>query len=164
MIAILENDIINVYRDTNILIGGIKTLSDFNSAEIEIGEKKFQISRNKWKTEILEDGKVLFNLKTNSFSGHTEIIETEYKISGVFGLKWGTKLTDKENNTLVKIRNENQFINTNRYDIETSNGNVTDLDLLLTLYGHLYGSNMKLKTVIVGGVVMALISIGILNL
>jgi len=107
---------------------------------------------------------VLYNLKTSSFSGNTKIIETEHKITGVSGLKWGTKLTDKANNTLVKIRNENQFINQNKYKIEISNGNLTDLDVLLTLYGHLYSSNMKLKAVIIGGMVIALLSSGILNL
>jgi hypothetical protein len=161
MIAKLENDIINVYDEKNILIGGIKTQSNFKNSEIKIGEKKIHLSRNKWETEILEGGKVLYNLKTNSFSGNTEILETEHKITGVFGLKWGTKLTDKENNTLVKIRNENQFINNNKYEIEISNGKVTDLDILMTLYGHLYGSNMKLKAAIIG--VIAIVISRILN-
>jgi len=44
MIAILENDMINVYSDKNMLIGGIKTQSNFNTTDIEIGEKKFQLS------------------------------------------------------------------------------------------------------------------------
>jgi len=72
-------------------------------------------------------------LKTNSFSGNTEILETGHKITGVSGLKWGTKMMDKENNTLLKIRNENQFINTNKYEIEISNEEVTDLDIFNNL-------------------------------
>jgi hypothetical protein len=102
-------------------------------------------------------------LKTNSFSGNTEILETGHKIRGVSGLKWGTKMMDKENNTLLKIRNENQFINTNKYEIEISNEEVTDLDILTTLYGHLYGSNMKLKAVSIGAVAVGILSIGIVN-
>jgi hypothetical protein len=99
----------------------------------------------------------------NSFSGNIEILETGHKITGVFGLKWGTKMVDKENYTLLKIRNENQIVNTNKYEIEISNKKVTDLEILTTLYGHIYGSNMKLKAVIIGAVAVGIISIRILN-
>ena len=163
MIAKLENDILNVYNEENILIGGIETQSNFKNTEIKIGEKKYELSRNKWNTEISENGKVIYNLKMNSFSGNTEILETGHKITGVFGLKWGTKMVDKENNTLLKIRNENQIVNTNKYEIEISNNKVTDLEILTTLYGHLYGSNMKLKAVIIGAVAVGIISTGIMN-
>ena len=145
MIAKLENDIINVYNEKNLLLGGIKTQAEFKNAEIKIGQKTLQLSRNKWETEILENGKVIYNLKTNSFSGNTKIQETEYIVAGVWGLKWGTKLMDKKNNTLLKIRNDNQFNNTNKFEIELSDTKATDLDILITLYVHLYVSNMKQK-------------------
>ena len=163
MIAKLENDILNVYNEKNILIGGIKTQSNFKNTEIKIGESEYEISRDKWNTEISEKGKVIYNLKMNSFSGNAEILETGHKITGVFGLKWGTKMVDKENNILLKIRNENQIINTNKYEIEISNKKVTNLEILTTLYGHLYGSNIKLKAVIIGGVAVGIISSGIMN-
>jgi hypothetical protein len=37
------------------------------------------------------------------------------------------------------------------------------LEILTTLYGHLYGSNMKLKAVIVGVIAIGIISSGIMN-
>jgi hypothetical protein len=163
MIAKLENDIINVYNEKSILISGIKTQSNFKNAEMKIGKKIFQLSRNKWETKISENDKVIYHLKTNSFSGNTKIKETENKVTGVFGLKWGTKMIDKENNTLLKIRNENQFTNTNKYEIEISEDKVSDLDILTTLFGHLYGSNMKLKAVIIGIITVGIISSGIMN-
>jgi hypothetical protein len=163
MIAKLENDIINVYTEKNILIGGIKSQSNFKNAEIKTREKIYQLSRNKWETEISENEKVIYHLKTNSFSGNIKIQETENKITGVFGLKWGTKMVDKENNILLKIRNENQFTNTNKYEIEISNDRVSDLEILTTLYGHLYGSNLKLKAVIIGVIAVGIISSGIMN-
>jgi hypothetical protein len=159
----LENDILNVYNEKNILIGGIKTQSNFKNAEIKIGVKTLLLSRNKWEAEISENNKVIYLLKTNSFSGNTKIQETEYKITGVFGLKWGTKMVDKENNTFLKIRNKNQFTNTNKYEIEISNDRVSDLEILTTLYGHLYGSNMKLKAVIVKAIAVGIISSGVMN-
>ena len=114
-------------------------------------------------TEISENEKVIYHLKTNSFSGNTKIQETENKIAGVFGLKWGTKMIDRENNILLKIRNENQFTNTNKYEIEISNDRVSDLEILTTLYGHLYGSNMKRIAVIIGAIAVGIISRGIMN-
>ena len=66
-------------------------------------------------------------------------------------------MVDKENNTLLKIRNENQFINNNKYVIEIPNEKASDFDILMTLYGHLYGSSMKQKAVII-----AIIMIGIM--
>ena len=163
MKAKLENDVLNVYNEGNVLIGGIKIQSNFENTEIKIGEKKFELTRNKWNTKISEKDKVVCNLKMNSFSGNTEILETGNRITGVFGLKWGTKMIDKQKNTLVKIRNENQFINKNKYEIEISNEKVTNLEILTTLYGHLYGSNMKLKAVIIGAVAVGIISSGIMN-
>jgi len=163
MIAKLENDILKVYNEKNILIGGIKTQSNFKNTEIKIGENKYELSRNKWNIDISENGKIIYNLKMNSFSGNTEILETGHKITGVFGLKWGTKMVDKENNTLLKIRNENQIVKTNKYEIEISNKKVTDLEILTTLYGHLYGSNMKLKAVIIGAFAVGITSIVFMN-
>ena len=161
MIAKLEDDIINVYNKKNQLIGKIKTQSNFKNAEIIIDGKRIKLFRNKWETTVIQDDNVICHLKTNSFSGNTNIPETGQKITGVTGFKWGTKLVDKDNNTLLKVRNENQFINRNRYEIEISNEKTSDLDILLTLYGHLYGSNMKLKAVVIA-VIAAIVTNGIL--
>lgn len=163
MIAKLENDILNVYNNKNQLIGGLKTESNFKNTEILIGKKKLKLSRNKWETTIVQDGNVIYHLKMNSFFGNETILETGKKITGVIGLKWGTQLLDKDNNTLLKIRNENQFINGNRYEIEISNEKASDLDILLTLYGHLYGSKMKQKITLIAAIVGGIAGSGILN-
>ena len=162
MIAKLENDTVNVYDANNNLIGKIKTQSNFKNAEITIDGKKIELSRNKWKTKIIESGNVICNLETNSFSGNTTILETGRKIKGVTGFKWGTKMVDKENNTLLKIRNKNQFVNRNIYEIEISNEKTTELDILLTLYSHLFGSNMKLKALFIAILAIGIVSSGIL--
>ena len=152
MLAKLEQDTVNVYDEHNKLIGGIKMQSKDKTADITIGENLYQLKRDKSRVTLLENGDVKLNLKSSSFSGNTEIIENGKKITGVFGLKWGTKLVDRNQNTLIKIRNENQFVNTNSYIIQVSDSQVTDLDILTTLYGHLYGSNMKTQAAIFGAV------------
>ena len=145
MIAKLENGLINVYDNQNILIGAIKTKSNFQNAEITIEDETYELNRKKWVAKIIKKGKTIYTLKTNPFSGNTKIIETKQKIKGAKGLKWGTKLIDKNKDTLVKIKNQNQFLDNKKYDIEISNKDVNKLDILLTLYGHLYGSSIIFK-------------------
>jgi len=164
MLAKLENDTYNLYEDNNVLIGKIKTKSksNFKESEIIIGEKNYKIVREKRLFQILEDDKIVYNLKTNYFFGSIELLETKQKIKGVLSSKWGTKLVDKENNTLLKIRNENQFINNEKYVIEISNNKVKDFDVLLTLFGHLYGSSMKQKAVIFSTIAAVIVASRIL--
>ena len=163
MKAKLENDTINVYDEKGVLISGIKTQPNSKASEISIRERTLDLTRNNWDTKIVEDGKEIYNLKTHSFSGNTNILETGHKITGVFGFMWGTKMIDEEGNTLVKIPNKNQFINKNKYDIEVSSDKVSDLDILLTLYGHVQGSRMKLLVVLMGVIVGIVITKGILS-
>ena len=159
--ARLENDSLNVYNEKNELIGGINVDNKFKNSEIKIGENKYELSRDKWNTKISENGKVIYNLKMNSFSGNTEIMESDKKITGVWGFKWGTKLINHNKNVLLKIRNQKKFINNNKYELEVYNESVSDLEILTSLYFHLYGSKMKLKTLIIGAVAVGIISIGI---
>jgi hypothetical protein len=146
MIAKLENDIINVYDKNNALIGGIKTHSHFKNGEIIIGDTAYRITRNKRKIEISDNNKVIYHLKIDPFWGSLKIKETGYNIKGVFSLKWGTKMVNKEGGVLVKIKNQNIFFNNNKYDIKLMSNNVSDLDILVALFGHLYGSHLKLNS------------------
>ena len=58
-------------------------------------------------------------------------------------------MVDENNKTLLKIKNENLLIDKGIYEIEISDNQITDFEILLSLFGHLYGSNMKLLTVVV---------------
>ena len=51
-----------------------KLENDILVGEIITGEKQYQISRNKWSAKISENGNVKYNLKSNSFTGNTEIL------------------------------------------------------------------------------------------
>jgi hypothetical protein len=161
MIARLENNSHKLYSNSGDLVGkiNIKPKSSFKEAEILLNGKNYKIDRNKWLIKVSENNKVTHNLKMNSFSGNTEILETKQKIKGMTSLKWGTKLVDNENNTLLKIRHQNLLFNNNNYVIDVSNQNVNDLDVLLTLYGHIYGSRMKLFLVMI--IIIGVIASGI---
>ncbi|SEA78433.1 hypothetical protein [Psychroflexus halocasei] len=117
-----RNGYFNVYNSQKDIIGKIKIDKkvDFKETEIIVENKKYQIIRNKWNAKIYENDKLLYHLKTNSISGNTEIIELNKKIKGVWGLKWGTRLLDKNGKTLLKIRNEKQSVNNGNYIIKFS--------------------------------------------
>jgi hypothetical protein len=163
MIAKLENGNYNIYNENDLLIGSIKTQSNFKNAEIKVGGKTLKLTRDKWTTKVFEEDTLVYHLKTNSFFGKTRVIETEQKITGVTGFKWGTKMVDKENNTLLKIRNENHFFNNNKYLIEISNEKTSDFDILLTLYGHLHGSSMKQKAALITAIMIGIITSRVLT-
>lgn len=164
MIGKLQNDIITLYDQNNIWVGDITTESNFKNAQISIGDKTYELSKNKRKIEVLEEGLVIAVLKFSLFFLSLEIIETGHKIKGVKGFKWGTKMEDRENNTLLKIRHKNLMIDENIYIIEISNEKTTYLEVLLTLYAHLYGSNLKLYFVLLlGSAASVVISARILN-
>ena len=59
MTAKLENNIINVYNEKNILIGAIKTQSNFKNAEIKV--------REKYSNYLVISGKLKFRKITKLF-------------------------------------------------------------------------------------------------
>lgn len=162
--AKLENENVNLYNEDNVLIGSISSDKYFVNSQIKIGDVKYYLTRNKWETEVSNGESVINHLKTSKFSGITDILESGKRITGDFGLKWGTKLVDNEKNTLLKIRNEKQWFHNNQYIIEVEiieveNEKATDFDVLLTLYGHLHGSKMKQQSVFMFIVIMFVFTI-----
>jgi hypothetical protein len=141
--ARLENDHVHVYDESDLLIGKLQTGLNFNESEIILSEQKFRLIRDGWNTKILEGSIEKLHLKTSAWSGNTNVVETGQKITGVWGSKWSTALIDATEHTLLKIRNEKSLVTNNKYEIEVSDQPVSDFDILLALYGHLYGSSMK---------------------
>mgnify|MGYP006869487907 CR=1 FL=1 len=150
MIAKLENQVFNLYNEKSEIIGKIKInlKPHFSENEIIIGDKTFKIIRENWTFIIYENEEIIYNLKTNSFFGNITVLELNKKIKGVFSLKWGTQLVDEDNNSLLKIRNESQLVDKGNYVIEINDEKVSDFEILLSLFGHIYGSNLKTKTAI----------------
>ncbi|WP_179344591.1 hypothetical protein [Winogradskyella ursingii] len=128
MIAKLEDKRTTIYNEQNAPMGTIKTGSDYKRGEIVSGKENYQFSRNNRITTVSDNEKVIYSLKANWFSGNIEFLEVERRITGVFGIKWGTQMVDNQNNSLVKIRNKNQFIDEHTYVIETCHKNVTNLE------------------------------------
>lgn len=149
MIAKKENGYFVLYDDEKSIIGKIKFL---NNEELEItvnGENKtYQVIKNKRNFEVKNQNELVCNLNINSFWGDINVIELNKRIKGVFGMKWGTQMVDENNKTLLKIRNESLLVDKGIYEIEISDSQITDFEILLSLFGHLYGSNMKLFSVI----------------
>src|SRR5699024_7956404 len=118
--ANFEKGYFTVYDYEKRIVGKIKIESqaEFRKSELIIGDTSYQVIREKWDTKIFKNNEPIYHLKTNSFSGNTEIIELNKKIKGVWGLKWGTQLIDKDGNSLLKIRNEKKAVTNGRYIIK----------------------------------------------
>jgi len=147
MTAKFENGFYHLYDEKNRLIGKIKisTKSNYNESELIVEEKIYKIIREGWAFKIFENDKVVYNLKTNSFTGNITVFELNKKIKGVFSLRWGTQLVDEDNNTLLKIKHKNLFVDKGNYVIEVEDKNVSNFEILLSLFGHLYGSSLKTR-------------------
>ncbi|HLV51949.1 MAG TPA: hypothetical protein VKY44_08350 [Flavobacterium sp.] len=151
MRAKFENDAYVVYNDASV-IGKIviNSKSHLNKNEIVIGNDTYKIVRDGWKFNIFLKDVIVEYMKMNSFTGNITVLELGRRIKGIFGLRWGTQMVDGDNNTLLKIRNENSFIDKGGYIIKIENDNVSNLEILLSLFAHLYGSHMKMRAVIMG--------------
>ena len=153
MKAKFESGTLNVYKyPKDEIIGRIKIDSNanFDESEIIINDKGYKLIRDRWETNVLDGDKIIYHLKTNSFSGNTEIKELNKKIKGVWGLKWATQLVNNEGKTLLKIRNDKKSVNNGNYIIELENTELSSMEILISLYGHLYGSSMKAKEMLIG--------------
>jgi hypothetical protein len=153
IIAKFESGTFNVYKNYPSQIAGkihIESSANFNKSEIIIQDKVYKVIRDKWETTITYGDEILFHLATNSFSGNTEIKELDKKIKGVWGLKWNTQLTDKDGSTLLKIRNEKKSVNNGNYIIELADQGLSSMEILISLYGHLYGSSIKQHAALTG--------------
>ncbi len=150
MIVKLENKVFNLYNEERELIGAIKInlKPHFSDNEIIMGTRTFKIIRENWTFKIYENEEIVCHLKTNSFFGNITVLELNKKIKGVFSLKWGTQLVDEDNNSLLKIKNENQLIDKGNYILEVTDSTVSNFEILLSIFGHIYGSNLKTKTAI----------------
>lgn len=153
MTAKLENSDFNLYNERSELIGKLRInlKSHFSENEIIIEDKIFKIVRENWTFKVYDNEKIIYSLKTNSFFGNITVLELNKKIKGVFSLKWGTQLVDEENNSLLKIGNESQLLDKGIYLIEVNDENVSNFEILLSLFGHIYGSNMKTKAILATG-------------
>ena len=149
MIAKKENQHFVLYNKNNNIVGKI---SFKNSIETEIitskDEIKYNIIKHDWTFEVKNNNHLVCNMKINSFWGDINVIELNKKIKGVFSLKWGTQMVDENNKTLLKIKNESLLIDKQNFEIEICDDKVTDFEILLSLFGHIHGSNMKLYAVV----------------
>lgn len=146
MRAELINNVYVVYNEDNSVLGKviINLKPHFVKNEIVIGDDTYKIVIDGWVFNIFLNDQIVERMKTNSFTGSITVLELGRKIKGVFGFKWGTQMLDEKNNTLLKIGNESTLIDKGKYNIKIENESVSSFEILLSLFTHLYGSNMKM--------------------
>ncbi len=149
MTAAKENDYIVIFNERNAIIGKIKVYSkdNFSKSEIIVDQKTFLIIRDQWIFKVLDEENIIYNIETNATSGDMKILELDKKIKGVFSLKWGTELIDQHQVSLLKISNKNDQFDYGNYDIKIENKDVSNIEIVLSLFGHLYGSQLQRNSV-----------------
>lgn len=143
LIAKTDNGIITVFNLENQIIGSLEINFKTKQHQIVIPDKTYQITQEKWLSKVIENNQTIYHLKTDKFWGTIKIEELDKQIRGVFGQEWGSQLRDSDKKTLLKIKNEHKWKNTGNYILQIDEKNVTSLEILLTLYGHIVGSIAK---------------------
>ncbi|HUH26363.1 MAG TPA: hypothetical protein VLY87_07035 [Flavobacterium sp.] len=142
-----ENELITLFDSKNQIIGKLQIKNNTKECKIFINNKVYDVIREKWTARIVENNQTIYHLKTDKFWGTIKVTESNKEIRGVFGFTWATQLRDAYKQTLLKIRNENSFKNTGVYIIQLDKEDIDPLEILITLYGHIFGSIAKQNTV-----------------
>ena len=145
-----ENGIIKLFDSKNEIVGSLEIDFKTKQHQIIIQDKTYKIVQEKWISEVIENNQTIYHLKTDKFWGTIKIEELDKQIRGVFGQEWGSQLRDSNKKTLLKIKSESKWKNTGNYILQIDEKNVTSLEILLTLYGHIVGTIAKQYQVIYG--------------
>lgn len=150
ILAKTEGSEVVIYNEKIQILGTIQTniKPNFEENLMTVGNKTYNILRKGWTFTIYEGDKEVYHLRTNAFLGNITILEMEKKLRGVFSLKWGTQLVDENNNTILKIKNESLILNKGNYIIELGEFPVSEFEIALALFGHLYGCRLKTRVAI----------------
>lgn len=148
MIIKLENGCYNLYDAKNELLGFIKVdpKRRFTESELYVGDTHYTLRREGQQINVFEGKKLISNLKVNVFTGSITAPTLNAKIKSAISLIWGTKLVDSNQRTILKIRNKNLLIDANTYIVKVSDPKIDPFGILLTMFGHIYGSGMKFET------------------
>lgn len=143
-----ENDIITVYDSKNNIVGKLQINTKEKSHKLLINNKTYKVIQEKWLTRVIENHQTIYHLRTNKLWGTIKIEELNKEIRGIFGFIWGTQLRDENKHTLLKIRNNNHWVNKGNYIIQLDKDSISPLEILIALYGHIVGSIAKQNTII----------------
>ncbi len=143
MIAKKENKGFVLYNEQNARIGKIvpRAKKTFDII-LEKEHKIYQIVRKGRYFEVKENYRHKYTLRENLFWGSFHISELDKTIKGSWGFKWATQMVDSRNKTLLRIRNKNKWFANNSYQLEVLDKSTRRLEILLTLFIHLYTSRI----------------------
>ncbi|MGB3590886.1 MAG: hypothetical protein WBA16_04305 [Nonlabens sp.] len=156
--AIKHKDTINIVDQGNIHLGSlVETKKEWAQVEIKLADQQYLLHRKGNTIKVLNKSKnVVQELKRNPWWGGISYSNEKKAIKGVLGYKWATQLVDHNETLAVKIKNESQW-NADKILIERSDPQTSDIDVALTLYGHLVGSKNKASLVLILGISFGLL-------
>ncbi len=133
-----KNKTVFAYDEANTLIGFIEEETDKKDIEFVIGKSRYKLIRKgSRRKELIADGKTERRFRFNGFLTHVFELESQRRYTGFYGFKHGSRMVDKENKTLIEVRNANTFLDTQKYMIDTDCSDASKLDVLLVTSSHI---------------------------
>ncbi|HID91573.1 TPA: hypothetical protein EYP45_00420 [Candidatus Peregrinibacteria bacterium] len=141
--AHFDNNNCSVYSSNNQILGEIiyKENNNRKDCVFEFDNRTITIQNDNWNNIIMENSKVLYNLKVGKLWGKINLQNSENKILGISGFKGGTKMVDKNKKTLITIQSTTNLFKKNHYKIKSESCHL--IDIFICLYSHILGSKMK---------------------
>lgn len=146
--AEINNNSCIVLNDNSEKIGELIYHKRFNrtACDILIDNKKYEAYRKGFfqkNIQVMLDGNEAFKFIIGSWFGNAVISPINYKLKGISSWSGGTRLIDDNDNTLVTIKKAGGIFTQNKFQIEVNDTTVSNLNLLLALYFHIYSSHNK---------------------
>lgn len=146
--AEINNNSCIVLNEKSEKIGELIYHKRFNrtACDILIDNKKYEAFRKGFFQKnilVMLEGNEAFKFVINSWFGSAIIAPLNYKLKGVSSWTGGTRLIDDNDKTLVTIKKAGGIFTHNKFQIEVNDESVSNLNLLLALYFHIYASHNK---------------------
>ena len=136
-------------------IGRLETVNDSKIIFYQ-AEDKYQFNLSKNKIEVLKNTEKIDEFERFKNLGSFQSKNSELSIKGISSWKGGTKIVDRNNNTLVKLNNKSAWIDKGIYEFKIFT-EVEPYQLAMMLHLHIQGS--KAKTAIVAASIAATVVI-----
>ncbi|WP_121668066.1 hypothetical protein [Mesonia aquimarina] len=121
-----------------------------------LDENEYSIVRtSKNEIQIFKNNEKIDSLNKDKIFGNYQFKNSTYQIKGISSWKGGTKLVDKENETILSIQNKSSLLDKGIYNIQLNN-KVDSLFILLSLHIHIEASKTKTLAAVVSSSIASL--------
>ena len=147
MIARIEDDYINLYSPQQVLIGKLKWQSPKQTAQYELHcrDKRYVLVRRGLRFYFQNEGEQTRCIKKHWWFNQFSVLPSQYTVYIGLKNKWRTRLSDRYNRRLLRIRDRKFDTSRPEFFIKLDNEKLSEMDILIALFGHVYHKSTQLK-------------------